>query len=304
MFIAVPDSPDRRLPGRVSKGRCGWCQQRGDSKEDIFSRWFDNDVLQNRGPNAVATLTRQTDHRNKTYSLSRIATKLTSVRGTCEDCNNGWMSQMEKEVRPVLAPLMNGHARTLLEPDQLKIATWVAMKSIALDCDYRNDPAGLTSLYDRDTVRLAQRPPENWLVLIGSYNQEGRFRHACPYKTWTTEEGMLSAQFLGTFLLNHVVLQVLGRTGSQLKQSLELKPGGIHDRTRASIWPPRPDKLLWPLPEVMDTEMYNESLTNVVPNLKTPASVLADELPAELCDTCRQVHKPPEFDLPRPEISS
>jgi hypothetical protein len=47
-----------------------------------------------------------------------------TVRCVCADCNNGWMSELEDEVKPVLTPLLKNHRTTLTRDDQILLATW------------------------------------------------------------------------------------------------------------------------------------------------------------------------------------
>jgi hypothetical protein len=48
----------------------------------------------------------------------------TKVKRVCLTCNNGWMSQLEEEVKPVALPLIQGEARELNQAQQQKLAFW------------------------------------------------------------------------------------------------------------------------------------------------------------------------------------
>jgi hypothetical protein len=46
------------------------------------------------------------------------------VKYLCETCNNGWMSDLEKEAQPVIRPLMNDISVPLDQWQQYLIALW------------------------------------------------------------------------------------------------------------------------------------------------------------------------------------
>lgn len=62
--------------------------------------------------------------------LNRVPRRWTSspftatVRAVCDDCNHGWMSQLESIAKPILTPLIHGEARELSRDDQRLITVW------------------------------------------------------------------------------------------------------------------------------------------------------------------------------------
>jgi hypothetical protein len=51
------------------------------------------------------------------------------VRDFCSTCNNGWMSDLETSVQPILGPMLKGETRVISAPEQHVLATW-AMKTM------------------------------------------------------------------------------------------------------------------------------------------------------------------------------
>jgi hypothetical protein len=51
----------------------------------------------------------------------------------CPQCNNNWMSDLEKASKPVLVPLMNGQQTTLNAYDQTIIAIWFFKTAMVYD---------------------------------------------------------------------------------------------------------------------------------------------------------------------------
>lgn len=47
-----------------------------------------------------------------------------AVKDFCEDCNTGWMAGLERDVEPILTPLILDEARSLDAVEQERIAVW------------------------------------------------------------------------------------------------------------------------------------------------------------------------------------
>lgn len=53
----------------------------------------------------------------------------------CKLCNNGWMSDLESQIKPVLAPLINGTSSRIAAADRRLLALWATKTAIALEQD-------------------------------------------------------------------------------------------------------------------------------------------------------------------------
>jgi hypothetical protein len=53
-----------------------------------------------------------------------------TVREFCEDCNSGWMSELEYAAKPVVGPMVAGQTVKLDETAQEIVAKWVAVKGL------------------------------------------------------------------------------------------------------------------------------------------------------------------------------
>jgi hypothetical protein len=56
-----------------------------------------------------------------------------NVRVVCSNCNNGWMSQIQKNAKPHLIPLFKGESVWLDKKTQAAIATWAMMSTITAE---------------------------------------------------------------------------------------------------------------------------------------------------------------------------
>lgn len=53
-----------------------------------------------------------------------------TVRVFCEECNSGWMSDLENVAKPIVGPMVTGQALELDAAAQEIVANWVALKGL------------------------------------------------------------------------------------------------------------------------------------------------------------------------------
>lgn len=290
------------------KGTCIWCGKRGDSKEDVFSRWIDRqwDFQREGGGEREISLTRNfPSGAQKVTKVTKIATKLIASRGACEACNNGWMSQRDQAVIPLLGPMINGRAVSLDPSQQVEIATWASMKALCIDGDYRYEDAGMSSNAARAAVYERGEPPIHFGVRLAAYAVPGRFGLVRPYGRGTGGAGQALTGWVMTMVVGHLVLQVEGRTGSLESGILELAPGGLHSGDMFTCWPPQQGSCEWPPPIALGNAQLAEFGAIPMPDLADQPSYrqfvecFSDE--PEHCDWCDDDHPRPERALPVPE---
>lgn len=119
----------------MSKSRvlCAFCGLRRDrAREDLISKWM-VPIIGGHPPyfstdRRVFGTEVLTERRRRVGSAA--AYKYLDV---CKVCNNGWMSQLENEAKPLLIPLLNGeHVAFSAEPVET-IATWCFLKAVVYD---------------------------------------------------------------------------------------------------------------------------------------------------------------------------
>jgi hypothetical protein len=99
---------------------CAFCgsTKRPRGREHVFPDW-----LNSIGLEAVQV-------EIHTGRLNRVARRWTTegftatVRAVCDDCNHGWLSQLEGAAKPVLARLVLGQLTELSADDQRQVAAW------------------------------------------------------------------------------------------------------------------------------------------------------------------------------------
>lgn len=84
------------------------------------------------------------------------------VRNVCKSCNNGWMSVLQDEAKPLVHALAKGEKLTFDEPHRLTLARWSAMVTINLECHARM----LRTAQIQRTALMNGKMPEGWRVGI------------------------------------------------------------------------------------------------------------------------------------------
>ena len=170
-------------PPPNSAGLCIFCGLRPASRrgEHIFARWMRRYIDKGRipvgvkhtkdriqvfaRPGIISTENRPTVGSGTSRKRHFMDTKIPVV---CEDCNNGWMSRIQVNSIPLLAPLLAGDWPVLDESGQTQIATWMTMFSMVnefSDPDFVRVPQSARDSF----MRSPHTPPAKWSIWIGRY---------------------------------------------------------------------------------------------------------------------------------------
>jgi hypothetical protein len=100
--------------------------------------------------------------------------------GPCEDCNNGWMSRIEVEAEPVLAPILRDEPHTISVADQAILAKWATLRAIVSQLSYLD-----RAIYSPARCRQFMMQPGRFAtsrIFIGrSSHRTGRNFFCSPY---------------------------------------------------------------------------------------------------------------------------
>src|ERR1022692_1424630 len=150
---------------------CAFCgsTKRPRGREHVFADWL-NSIGLDAGQVEI--------HSGR---LNRVARRWTTegftatVRAVCDDCNHGWLSQLEAAAKPVLTPLILGQPAELSLDDQRLIAVWAFKTALVAMLSSSNEqraqgygvPAGeYHSLY---ATREHPEPLQDSQYWIGTY---------------------------------------------------------------------------------------------------------------------------------------
>lgn len=267
-----------RQTGRVAGTSCAWCGSTPLTREHLVPFWLGEVLADAFGDNEGYDFGFEfidSDGSRTTRSHPQRRPEVV-VKAVCEECNNGWMSSLEGQVRPFLEPMVRGGDARLAVADQVALARWAAKVAVLLD--HYEDGAIVLGHDDlRQIYRDGIAPP--------SYHMRLAFRpepgsqpfdfyvsghHAAPTGTTDLEAPTAPNSFSVTLALGHVVIAIVGGPGME-----------NHERwARGSdfplmIWPPTPDGISWPphAPVVRDRDglrQFHESFWTGILNPEFP----------------------------------
>lgn len=264
-------------PAPLSR-RCIFGDGKAKSREHMFPEWLNKTFRLPEGyTHDQIYVVRGNDGPRR--PIPKIATFETSSKCVCRDCNSGWMSELESEVRPTLAAMVNGYPRSISPSQQLAIARWVTLKAACFDADPKSSNEPVASVEARRTIRggesllTAGRVPDRWAVWLGVYDRPGYFTCAMPYGTGLGAGGVYLAQFSFLMVINFVVLIVQGRTGGVSPPPHEQLAGGFNLLDReddvpalVNLWPSSASGIEWPLRRSLGPTDLSQCVTFGLPD--------------------------------------
>jgi hypothetical protein len=114
------------------------------------------------------TLTRKVILKKREFQTrpGSVATK--KIRVVCEDCNNGWMNDLEELARPILEPLIAGRPTVLNQNQQRSLAQWITMKVMVAE---HNTPEDVViPRADKELFKADRSIPRYITIWIGRHN--------------------------------------------------------------------------------------------------------------------------------------
>lgn len=122
-------------------------------------------------------------------------------RFVCDDCNGGWMSQLESDIKPILLPLIHGSGSLadLSEDDKNLISRWAIKTTCVIDSvGPVEKPTWIAA--DASLIRTTTTLPKGWVVFAKMYTPS----HEAKYdrSTYWSVEGHLPEEIsnqLGRF---------------------------------------------------------------------------------------------------------
>ena len=119
---------------------CVFCGNTLLTEEHVFSDWIKKIIPRTGEPKYEQLLTDVSNIGDETFVISP-ALKFKQghygnqrVKVICNDCNSGWMNQMEQKARPILTPLILGEDYSINRADQLALSNCAILKTIIAEC--------------------------------------------------------------------------------------------------------------------------------------------------------------------------
>lgn len=219
--------------------QCLFCPNPADSAEDVWSNW----ILQDIKP-------AQPVHRKIGKAVAKwVDDPRVRIKCVCQNCNNGWMSDIEGENKPHIFAMMNDKPTVLTPMQQKSLTRWAILKAMVLDGANKNKRTPFYSEYERTNMR----PPLRSLP-VGTLTWIGRL----PIKGFHAELGDTFGKIndipkafhccITTIIVGHLVIQVLTMHVLPAFATARLRPAckpGAWDVNLLDIWPAFGEKH-WP----------------------------------------------------------
>jgi hypothetical protein len=215
---------------------CIFCGATGTTKEHAWPEWISS-IVQRRG--GIRQTSERWGERFAEWTDDRASL---TVNRVCAACNNGWMSQLEGNVKPILSPLIRGQRRTLWTDHQRLIAAW-AIK-MAMVFEFTGPPKDPYFTQDERAALRAGTLPENSFVMLARYvgrKYLGRANDRQITALDRSESEFLA--YVSTFAIGQLVLQSVSHRNplARLDESaLDAGDEGVivHPTTAIRWWPP------------------------------------------------------------------
>jgi hypothetical protein len=208
---------------------CAFCGATEATDEHVFPKWVSRE------------LTRLAPLETTTKFGRRPVPRVEVTAPVCEKCNTRWLSVLEKDVQPVLGPLIRGEESMLSPAEQGLLAGWAAKTALMLDLASGTPVIPIGFYYEFRQLRQALPSHVIWL---GAYNgaRKAVWAEHRPLHLGIVEDEEPNG-FVTTFTVFRCLFQVVGHftTGGATLNDTRLFAHGL--------WPIAPqcqDAVAWP----------------------------------------------------------
>lgn len=224
---------------------CRFCGEPGASREHIFATWIGRAMTPPPVPGTDVVFSHRWENPTAGVGLRTKRAKGPAffTRAFCRACNQGWMSDLEQDVQPVMAPMIVRRQR-LLDPDEQRLlAFWSVKTALAFQAV---ESATTMFAEPRDYRELFEerRPSARARAWIGM-TPDGADAWYRAHAVRIPQSPLGSIDGFGvTIIVGHVILYVLVGRESPIEVKLrgeaafalrELAPLG---NERQILWPP------------------------------------------------------------------
>ena len=162
---------------KIKRNLCIFCENGKSfkSKEHVFPQWileeldFRNNVRPFSETQVKNINNSKIDFSRETKNLKNFGNYVSPF--VCDDCNHGWMSNLEGKIKPILLPLINGTSslNILSKEEKILISRWAAKTTCVIDSV--NQPTNLIYLAaEPSKIRTSPNLPPGWAVFAKTHS--------------------------------------------------------------------------------------------------------------------------------------
>lgn len=269
---------------RRKRQKCIFCESdRKITKEHVFGQWLREYFPRDKNSKRKSAYISWNDELRPALGIDvrKIAQGhpgSMTLRVVCRDCNVGWMSQLENQVRRAMKPLILGNRCNILGSGQRLLAAWAAKTAMVAE-NFAPVDSGVTQA-ERTWLMESQMPPDKWFVWIAAYNGEdwanlGILQSRAglsPTPVARPSDAPYYAEAT-TFGVGRILFSVV--SGSE--PNMEKYFAGRETDSLIQIWPLQPRSILWPPLRIFGDKEANQvasifSLSGVFDNSFDPGA--------------------------------
>ncbi|MCP4539890.1 MAG: hypothetical protein GY832_22350 [Chloroflexi bacterium] len=243
---------------------CIFCQEQASSKEDIWPQW-----LTKRFPlsNASRMEAERGGHKLGTWQIN--TPQLLLSKCVCRNCNNGWMSQLEQEMKPIVDSILDERLKVLDVSSQAVIAVWATKTAMVLETLYPKREFFYSEI-ERQCMHAVSAIPERTSIWIAQCVNQPNIYSAG--KDLQTASGDSEAKaYVTTMAFGSLAFQVVSiRSSANLSREIPITYDlreGPWDEVLLQVWPLILHSQQWPPSQGLNGELGLEALTD---RLKVP----------------------------------
>jgi hypothetical protein len=223
---------------------CIFCGERTLSREDAWPLW-----LMQRFPNNKVGIMEAQRGKKELQTWNQKNPRL-KVKFVCPLCNNGWMSQLEGQVKPVVEALLSPESTLIDSQKQASLGVWSVKNAMVFEA-LRDDRSWFYLSTERRTLKETLTPPVKTFVWIAKCVENNNL--SCEGHNLTgiaIESSNPVSAYVTTMTFGALAIQVLSvrlqESNMQYSQVISNLRSGPWDQATLSIWPTIHKSIKWP----------------------------------------------------------
>jgi len=152
---------------------CIFCEKEGDlSKEHLWPNWLSKMYLRKGDEKHTfgsRTYLNKEIVRDGVYERPGHLFSLKN-RVVCQTCNNGWMSKVENDTKPIILRMINGEKHKITNAELNLFSFWIAMKVVTAEFAEKKEALDVTPLTERQEMMNDRKMPSFFNLFIGVHS--------------------------------------------------------------------------------------------------------------------------------------